>query len=114
MKENVGELDRWARVAVGTALSAAGIRKALKKKRKKSQLAPAALFAGGAFILESALTRVCPINAMLGIDTRKRDRKAASRDEDAPRDKHVADDDGDDVAAHAARIGESAAAAGAH
>lgn len=67
-------MDRWARVVVGSGLVALGMRGVGRPK-----LAPAALFALGAVVLESALTRVCPLNAMLGVDTRSFDRNREAR-----------------------------------
>lgn len=69
MHENVGRIDRWLRFAVGGGLMLAGTR-ALSSR---STLTPALLLATGAVILDTAITRVCPLNGALGIDTRSWD-----------------------------------------
>lgn len=66
MQENVGNADRLLRMGIGASLVTAGL-----LRLQKGRLGPALLFASGALILESAITRVCPINSLLGIDTRK-------------------------------------------
>ena len=66
MRENVGRTDRLIRVVVGSALAFGGLR-----GLGAQTLGPAALLAAGALVLESALTRVCPVNHLLGIDTRR-------------------------------------------
>lgn len=95
MQENVGNADRWLRVAVGGALVLAGARALGAKRAVVSGLS----LAGGAILLETAITRVCPVNAAFGIDTRgeqpgKRDdarwhagspELSASGQEDSPR-----------------------------
>lgn len=68
MQENVGTIDRWVRVAVGGTLVTAGLYGLARRN-----VLPAALLTTGALVLESALTRVCPLNAWLGIDTRRLD-----------------------------------------
>lgn len=111
MKENVGKTDRWIRIAVATALGAAGVRSLQKNKKRKNgkKVAPAALLAGSAALFESAMTRVCPINGMLGIDTRSFDRK---RKDEKNREESRTDRDERDVVS--ARAGEAASAAAAH
>lgn len=66
MQENVGDTDRWLRVAVGGAL-VLGAASSLGGRRA---LGPGLLLAGGALLLETAITRVCPLNAALGVDSR--------------------------------------------
>jgi hypothetical protein len=66
MQENVGSIDRWLRVAAGGALVFAGAR----ALGARGALAPALALASGALVLETALTGVCPLNALLGVDTR--------------------------------------------
>lgn len=66
MQENVGTADRWLRVAVGGVLVVG----ALSALRRRGGLAPGLFLAGGAIVLETAVTRVCPLNAALGLDTR--------------------------------------------
>jgi len=66
MQENVGNTDRLLRIGIGASLATFGL-----LRLKSGRLGPALLFASGALLLESAITRVCPVNALLGIDTRK-------------------------------------------
>jgi hypothetical protein len=65
MQENVGGGDRWTRVVIGSGLASAGLYFIGKRP-----LAPALLLSGAALVLESAWTRVCPVNTLLGVDTR--------------------------------------------
>lgn len=113
MKENVGNTDRLIRVAVATALGAAGVRWLQKNKKRRKNgktLAPAAAFlAGSAALLESAVTRVCPVNGLLGIDTRSGERK---RKDEKKRDESPDEHDAGDLIS--ARAGEAASAAAAH
>jgi uncharacterized membrane protein len=69
MKENVGNRDRWMRSIVGPAMLAIGY-SVLRGRR--GRLPGLATMIGGALVAESAVTRVCPLNAALGIDTRER------------------------------------------
>ena len=66
MQENVGNTDRLLRIGIGASLATVGI-----LRLRSGRLGPALLLASGALLLESAITRVCPINALLRIDTRK-------------------------------------------
>lgn len=66
MQENVGTADRWLRVAVGGAL----VLGSLRALRRGGGIAPGLALAAGAIVLETAVTRVCPVNAALGLDTR--------------------------------------------
>ena len=66
MQENVGNVDRWLRVAVGGALVLGAVRALALRKA----LRPGLLLAGAAVALQTALTRVCPLNAALARDTR--------------------------------------------
>ncbi len=74
MQQNVGETDRWVRIGLGSALAVAG---ALSLHRGK--VAPVLLLGSSALLLESAITRVCPVNALLGRDTRSQDPDRFSR-----------------------------------
>lgn len=65
MRENVGDADALLRTVVGGALIYAAAR-----RLEPRSLRPAALLAAGALLVESALTRVCPVNHWLGLDTR--------------------------------------------
>lgn len=66
MQENVGNADRLWRIGIGASLATVGL-----LRLRSGRLGPALLFASGALLLESAITRVCPINSLLGIDTRR-------------------------------------------
>lgn len=67
MKENVGPLDRMMRAVVGPGLLALGY---AKLGGNRGALPGLLAMIGGTLITESAITRVCPINALLGLDTR--------------------------------------------
>jgi hypothetical protein len=67
MKENVGPEDRAVRMLVGPALMALGM---TRLGAREGRTAGIAAMIGGALVIESAITRVCPLNALLGIDTR--------------------------------------------
>ncbi len=67
MKENVGSLDRTLRSLVGPALIAMGSARILSNR--KPLLGILGVVAGTG-LTESALTRVCPLSAAAGIDTR--------------------------------------------
>ena len=67
MKENVGGADQLLRTLLGPAMMVAGLsRLGADRGRTLGLLA----LVGGALVLESAITRTCPLNAVLGIDTR--------------------------------------------
>jgi len=66
MQENVGNADRLWRIGIGASLATVGL-----MRLRSGRLGPALLFASGALLLESAITRVCPVNSLLGIDTRR-------------------------------------------
>jgi hypothetical protein len=67
MKENVGRTDRIMRLALGPAMIALGYAGLGGDRGRPAGLAT---MLGGALVLESGVTRVCPLNAVLGIDTR--------------------------------------------
>jgi hypothetical protein len=69
MKENVGDTDQLIRSIIGPSLFFSGYCALKGNQRQKSALA---VMIGGALILESAITRTCPLNALLGIDTRRK------------------------------------------
>jgi uncharacterized membrane protein len=73
MLENVGKNDRWLRAAIGSSLVLTGI-----WRTRRGGLAPALALGAGALLLETAITRVCPLNAWLGIDTGDSQRLGAS------------------------------------
>ena len=66
MQENVGRIDRIVRSIVGPALAGFGI----DQLRRGNLVFGGVGIAAGTLIIESAVTRVCPLNAALGIDTR--------------------------------------------
>ena len=68
MKENVGTEDRIARSLLGPGLMAIGYTSLGGSKGRTAGLA-AMIF--GALLTESAITKVCPINALLGINTQR-------------------------------------------
>ncbi|GGI06200.1 YgaP family membrane protein [Egicoccus halophilus] len=67
MRENVGDTDQRLRFVGGTALLAAALG---PLGARRGQLAGLLALVSGALVLESAVTRTCPLNAALGIDTR--------------------------------------------
>lgn len=69
MKENVGKEDQILRSFGGTALLALGYTKLGGKNGKILGLGAMII---GALILESAVTKVCPVNAALGINTKRK------------------------------------------
>lgn len=75
MQQNVGRIERWGRAALGGVLIAGSIG-AITRKR---HTAAAALGATGAVLLETAITRVCPVNALLGIGSHVRPSRAQAR-----------------------------------
>ncbi len=71
MLENVGKTDRWVRTAVGSSLVLLGA-----WHSRRGGLASALALGAGAMLLESAVTRVCPVNSWLGVDTRGQEEKS--------------------------------------
>lgn len=69
MRENVGGADRAARAVVGPALLALGY---LAWGGRRGALPGLLAMLGGALITETAVTRVCPLNEALGVDTARR------------------------------------------
>lgn len=67
MKENVGDTDQVLRLLLGPALMLYGLRRRQRMSGVLSLIA-------GTLTLESGITRVCPLNAALGIDTRRQPR----------------------------------------
>jgi hypothetical protein len=65
MRENVGRVDRIARTVIGPSLIALGY-----ARLRSGHLTGILGIVAGALVLESAITRVCPLNALLGLDTR--------------------------------------------
>jgi len=73
MKENVGRIDRGIRFVVGPALAAFGYS---KLGGCEGRLPGLAAIVVGTALLDSAITRVCPMNRLLHIDTRTRRERA--------------------------------------
>ncbi len=72
MQENVGRIDRIVRFLVGPALAGVGYTRLGGSRGNPIGLA--AMLAG-TLLVDSAVTRVCPMNALLHLDTRsKRER----------------------------------------
>lgn len=63
MQQNVGGTDRAARLIAGTALLGGGIFAASDPRWRTAMLA------GSAIALGTAVTRYCPANEMLGVDS---------------------------------------------
>lgn len=69
MRENVGGADRVGRAVVGPALMALGLTWLGATRGSAVGLLATV---GGALLAETAITRVCPLNEVLGIDTARR------------------------------------------
>ena len=69
MKENVGGADRIARAVAGPVLFALGY---ARWGGREGGLPGILAMLGGAFLVETALTRVCPVNEVAGVDTARR------------------------------------------
>ncbi len=67
MKENVGGWDQVMRFVAGPGLMALGY---FGLRGREGRLPGLLAMVGGALMAESAVTRVCPVNRMLGLDTR--------------------------------------------
>ena len=76
MKENMGKQDRTARSVLGPSLIVLGY--LCLEGRKGKPLGLISMLAG-ATLIESAITRVCPLSAALGIDTRSAQEKIRDR-----------------------------------
>lgn len=66
MKENVGGADRLVRFVAGPALVLAALG---PLGARRGQGAGLAALVAGALITETVITRLCPVNAVVGIDT---------------------------------------------
>ena len=69
MKENVGTEERIVRSLLGPTLMAVGY---TKLGGGKGRTAGIAAMIAGTLLIESAITRICPLNALLGINTRRK------------------------------------------
>lgn len=76
MKENVGKEDRLIRSISGPVLLAVGYLALGGNKGKTGGLIS---MMTGVLLVESAITRVCPVNEFFGIDTRKKKRSPARK-----------------------------------
>jgi hypothetical protein len=83
MQENIGRLDRIVRSVVGPALAGLGymhlrrgyMQSRLANRRRGNLVLGALGVALGAIITETAVTRVCPFNALFGLDTRSEEER---------------------------------------
>ena len=69
MKENVGGADRVARAVAGPVLLALGY---ARLGGDRGSLPGLLAMLGGAFLVETAITRVCPVNEVVGVDSARR------------------------------------------
>lgn len=69
MRENVGGADRVARAIVGPGLILLGL---TELDALEGDLLGILAIVAGAIITETAITRVCPLNELAGIDTARR------------------------------------------
>ena len=70
MKENVGRIDQTLRSVIAPVLLVLGY---TTLNGKRGGTIGLIAMISGALLVESAITRVCPINALLGVDTRRLD-----------------------------------------
>nr|MBP7322461.1 DUF2892 domain-containing protein [Deltaproteobacteria bacterium] len=68
MKENVGGIDQKLRSIAGPVLLALGYN---WFGGKQGRFAGLAAMISGALLTETAITKTCPLNELLGIDTRE-------------------------------------------
>lgn len=69
MRENVGGWDRLGRAIIGPALVGAGYG---FLGGRNGRLGGLAAMIAGALVTETAITRVCPLNEVVGVDTARR------------------------------------------
>ena len=69
MRQNVGTEDRIVRSLAGPALMAIGYTQLTERQGRTTGLAALAV---GGLIAATAITKYCPLNATLGVDTRRR------------------------------------------
>jgi hypothetical protein len=70
MKENVGRRDQAMRSVLGPLMVLLGYS---WLKGGEGRIVGLAVMMGGGLISETAITRTCPLNELLGIDTTTRD-----------------------------------------
>jgi hypothetical protein len=66
MKENVGAADRTLRSVLGPAIILLAM---TRLGARRGRTAGLAALVAGILVLESAITKTCPVNAALGVDT---------------------------------------------
>jgi threonine/homoserine/homoserine lactone efflux protein len=66
MKENVGPKDRAVRSLLGPSLLVLAV---TRLGARRGRLAGLAALVGGALVIDSAITKTCPLNAAAGIET---------------------------------------------
>jgi hypothetical protein len=71
MKENVGHADRMVRLVLGPALMGIGV-----GMMGRGGLTGVVTLVAGVLVLESGITRTCPLNHLAGIDTREPELRA--------------------------------------
>ena len=71
MEQNVGGLDRTARLVLGPLLVLVGLAAVVELLPLGMPVAAAALLVGLIFVV-TGLTRTCVLNSLLGIDTSER------------------------------------------
>jgi hypothetical protein len=69
MRENVGGADRIARAVIGPALMVLGYGGV---RDRQGTLLGALSLVAGTYLAQTALSRVCPVNEALGVDTARR------------------------------------------
>lgn len=69
MKENVGGADRMLRAVAGPLLMAVGY---ARWGGDEGELPGLLAILSGAYLVETAVTRVCPVNEIAGVDTARR------------------------------------------
>ncbi|HEX7240428.1 MAG TPA: DUF2892 domain-containing protein [Longimicrobiaceae bacterium] len=69
MRENVGGADRLARAVVGPVLLALGY---ARWGGRDGEIPGLLAMLAGALLVETAATRVCPVNELAGVDSARR------------------------------------------
>jgi hypothetical protein len=79
MKENVGHIDRLARAVVGPTLVVLGYTRFGGRYGRAPGLI---LMMSGLSLIGTAISGVCPLNALFRLDTRSRTERALTRERD--------------------------------